>query len=271
MTPQELIREYQGKGCDRLSLEILGAHVLNISRASFLARSREPLAPEDAKCLYQAYVCLSQGTPLQYLVKTAWFWGRAFYVDERVLIPRFDTEVLVNQALKDLSKSASHLDLCCGSGIIPLTLKAERPDICSHASDISADALMVARINAERFGLDVEWRQGDLTEPWQGKQFDLITSNPPYISSSEMAILDQEVRKEPHLALKGGEDGLDFYRRLAEETPPILKEGGILLLEIGWKQGETVARLMEEAAFEDVSIQKDSQGLDRLVRAIISS
>lgn len=270
MTAQDLIGQALAQGGQRMSLEVLGAHVLGISRARFLAQARDPLDPGQEVSLRQAYEALVQGTPLQYLTNTAWFWGRPFYVDDRVLIPRFDTEVLVDHALKGAQAGARVLDLCTGSGVVALTLKAERPDLQLFASDISAQALDVARKNAATYDLDLKVCQGDLFGPWEGLTFDLITANPPYISPQDYQALGPDVLREPRLALEAGPDGLVFYRRIGREAGAHLVPGGLLLLEIGWDQGPALLDILRREGFSEVTLHKDSQGIDRVVRAVFS-
>lgn len=270
MTAQELMGQAQAQGLKRLDLEVLGSHVLGQSRAHFLALARDPLSETDCRALKAAYQALAHGTPLQYLTHRAWFWGRAFYVDERVLIPRFDTEVLVREAL-DLAASGDRLlDLCTGSGIIPITLKAENPSLQLAASDVSPGALEVAAANARDHQVAIDLRQGDLFAPWQGQRFNVITANPPYISRRAYEGLSPQVLAEPKLALVGGDDGLALYRRIVAEAKGHLAEGGRLLVEIGWDQGPAVVALFQAAGFQEVRLEKDDQDLDRLVSGAIS-
>ena len=199
--------------------------------------------------------------PLQYITGEAPFYGRMFFVDRRVLIPRPETEELCAWALENLpaSDSCRVLDLCCGNGCIGLTLAAERPHWDVVLADCSPDALEVAVLNASRLDLSVSFHQGDLTEGLADNSFDCIVSNPPYIPSAECAALQPEVLQEPSLALDGGTDGLDFYRRLAAEWEKHVRPGGLLLLEIGHTQGAAVQGL-----FPGARIVKDMGGLDRV-------
>ena len=213
--------------------------------------------------------------PLQYLTHEQNFCGADIYVDERVLIPRQDTEVLVAAALDlaaMLDGAPALLDLCTGSGCIPIALSRLGDFGSITAADLSADALEVAKMNAEQNGAEIRFVQSDLFEAFRKKaeRFDLITCNPPYIRSGDMAGLQPEVRdNEPSMALDGGEDGLDFYRRLAEEAGQFLNPGGCVCFEIGFDQAADVSALLENAGFQEVRVLKDLAGLDRVVTAYV--
>lgn len=207
------------------------------------------------------------GEPLQYILGSQDFLGLPFLVDERVLIPRPETELLCEMALAEIDKGARMaLDLCCGSGCIGVALAKLRPGARVWASDASAWALDVARENARRLDAEVTFLRGDLLSPAEGLRFDLIVCNPPYIPSGDIAALSREVQKEPTSALDGGADGLDFYRRIAEEAPAYLSGPRVLLLEVGHDQAERVASLCA-AAGARTEITKDYQGIARFVRA----
>ena len=208
--------------------------------------------------------------PLQYITGEAPFFGRVFQVDSRVLIPRPETEALCAWALEALPASGPCrvLDLCCGSGCIGLTLAAERPSLQVTLSDCSPDALDVSAANAARIGLQVSLHRGDLTEGLPQAFFDCIVSNPPYIPSAECGILQPEVLREPSLALDGGVDGLDFYRRIAAESAAVLKPEGILLLELGYGEADAVSGLLASAGFTGITVRKDFGGIDRMMLAV---
>lgn len=207
--------------------------------------------------------------PLQYLLSEAPFCGRFFYVDQRVLIPRPETELLCEWALDDLKKTESPkvLDLCCGSGCIGLTIKAERPDADLVLSDISSDALDVSRINADRLGLSVETRLGDLLDGISSGSFDLIVCNPPYIPSESCGSLQAEVLFEPIAALDGGTDGLSLYRRLIPEAKQTVIPGGTLMLELGQGESGPVSDLLSAAGFSGIEVRQDLNGIDRMILA----
>lgn len=207
--------------------------------------------------------------PLQYLTGEASFLGQVFRVDERVLIPRPETEMLVERAVAALAGRTSPrvLDLCCGSGCIGVSVKLARPDAQVTLTDASEGALSVARENARRLGAQADFRLGDLFAPVEGT-FDAILSNPPYIPAADCLTLQEEVRREPLMALDGGADGLDFYRRIAAEAPSRLTDGGVLLMEIGWDQGESVPALLRQAGFAEVRAHEDFQGILRVVEGV---
>ena len=208
--------------------------------------------------------------PLQYITGEAPFFGRIFQVDSRVLIPRPETEELCSWTMESLPVSGSCrvLDLCCGSGCIGLTLAAERPSLQVTLSDCSKDALDVAAANAARYGLQVSLHCGNLTEGLPSAFFDCVVSNPPYIPSAECSILQPEVLREPSLALDGGRDGMDFYRRIAAESVRILRPEGILLLELGYGEADAVCGLLGSAGYTGITVRKDFSGIDRMILAV---
>lgn len=208
--------------------------------------------------------------PLQYLLGEAPFFRRLFKVDSRVLIPRPETELLCEWALELLKDIPSPrvLDLCCGSGCIGLTVKAERPDALVTMSDVSDDALNVSAVNAVRFSLDVSIVRSDLFDELPASLFDLIISNPPYIPSSECDILQPEVRSEPRLALDGGPDGCSLYRRIIQAAGSFLVPGGRLLMEIGIQEADSVSALLRSHGYKGIRIRRDYSGIERMVMAV---
>lgn len=242
-----------------------------VNRAWFLM-NRQSALPQDVREDYEKLLKL-RGTrvPLQHITGEQEFMGIPFLVNDKVLIPRQDTEILVEEAMKAVKEGARILDVCTGSGCIIISLLKLVPGIRGTACDLSGEALQVAAENARRQEVDVDFRQGDLLEPIEGR-FDVIVSNPPYIPTGEIETLMEEVRLfEPVTALDGREDGLYFYRRLAAESPEYLKAGGWLMVEIGCGQGVQVAELMRKAGFCDVAVQKDLAGLDRVVKGRLPS
>lgn len=207
-----------------------------------------------------------QREPLQYILGTAQFMGVTLRAQPGALIPRNDTETLCEQALARMQGRERVLDLCTGAGALAIAIALRFPGAQVTAADISADALDVARQNIADTGARVTLRQGDLFAAAAGERFDIIVSNPPYITAEEMADLQPEVCREPALALYGGSDGLDFYRRIAREAPDYLSPGGWLLLEIGSAQAEAVSALLAER-FEALAVYPDMQGLPRAVAA----
>jgi len=209
-------------------------------------------------------------TPLQYLTGVQSFLGRDFYVDERVLIPRPETELLAERAIASLRMrpSPAALDMCCGSGCLAVSMALGAPTADVHAADFSEGALAVTKLNTERLHARVALHLGDLfgSIP-EGMRFDVIVSNPPYIPAADCLELQEEVRREPMMALDGGADGYDFYRRIAAEAPRFLKDGGVLLLEVGFDQAQGVMALCREAGFREVMAHEDYQHIDRIVEA----
>ena len=208
-----------------------------------------------------------KGEPLQYIENTAYFMDFEFYVDERVLIPRQDTETLVEFALEKIKnvKEPKILDICTGSGAIAVSLSAYRKDARVIASDISEDALIVSRINAQKTHADVTCIQSDLFDSIPDQKFDLITANPPYLTKDDMNHLQTEVKAEPALALFGGEDGLDLYRRISKGVYDYLNKGGYALFEVGEGQASDVLSIMTSEKTTEKGIIKDLCGIDRVV------
>jgi len=201
--------------------------------------------------------------------------GLDFKVNKSVLIPRSDTEVLVEETI-NLARTTGGvlkiLDLCTGSGAIAISLAKYLPEAEVTAIDISDGALETARFNAELHNLEhrVKFLQGDLFDPVGQDTFSIITSNPPYITTSEMTELPDDVKEEPSLALWGGEDGLDFYKRIVRESSRYLKSPGWLVVEIGWKQGDKVKKLFEDHGFNQCQTIKDWAGNDRVVMGLFN-
>ena len=251
----------------RLDAEYLLAGVLDAPRLLVVASGETPLTDTRAE-QYFALVARRQGRePLQYILGTQPFMGCSFYVDERVLIPRQDTETLCAQALQNAPEPGAALDLCTGSGARAFVIKKAMPALSVSASDISEDALTLARQNAALNGVSVDFRAGDLFAPFEGERFSMIVSNPPYIPTGDLPALQEEVRREPALALDGGEDGLSFYRRIAREAPDHLTQDGVLLLEIGCDQAQAVCGLLREAGFAAPQVVRDTAGRDRVIIA----
>jgi len=211
----------------------------------------------------------ASGEPVQYILGTADFMGLRFRVAEGVLIPRQDTETLVEAALIDLRQRPGRpalLDLCCGSGCVGLSLASLAPHARVTLSDISPEALEVARANQKALGVKAELRQGDLFGAVGRERFDVITANPPYIPSGELPTLQREVRFEPALALDGGADGLDFYRRIAEAAADHLNPGGALFVEVGIRQAPDVRAILKtHLPAAATGTVRDLNGIERVV------
>lgn len=221
---------------------------------------------EEQICLYEdALSRRMQHIPVQHITGKQEFMGLSFHVNEHVLIPRQDTEILVEEVLKNLHDGFSILDMCTGSGCIILSLLHYSNECRGTAVDISENAIEVAKQNAQALQKEVTFIQSDLFENVT-EQFDMIVSNPPYICSDVIPTLMEEVRlHEPMQALDGMEDGLFFYRKIIEESKSHLIRGGMLFFEIGYDQGVSVPELMKAAGYRDVAVVKDYAGLDRVV------
>lgn len=215
--------------------------------------------------------------PLQHITGEQEFMGLCFRVNEHTLIPRQDTEILVEEAMRYMGDGMRILDLCTGSGCILLSLLKYSNECEGIGTDISDKALKTACENADALGLDAAFLEGSLYEPlaaYKSKRtndtlFDIIVSNPPYIESAEIETLMPEVRDfEPRIALDGGSDGLDFYRRIIEEAPVHMRKGAMIFLEIGYDQAAAVSGLLKDRGFSDIEIVKDYSGNDRVALAV---
>ena len=275
----------------KIDAELLYCHMRNIDKAKMFMEWPVVLEEELCDRYFDLLDIRAEGTPLQYMLGIQEFMGLNFEVNESVLIPRQDTEVLVEEAIAIITggknekyqrttdmvveprKSWKVLDMCTGSGAIAVSVAKLCTNAEVTASDISSAAVAVAKKNAARHGLakKVEVVEGDLFSPLKkrfGKpKFDMIISNPPYIRSSVIPTLQKEVKDfEPMSALDGGVDGLDFYRRIISEAPEFLKKGGVLMLEIGHDQAEDVAKLIDGAGpYQDIGVMKDLAGNYRVL------
>lgn len=239
---------------------------LEANRTYLLLHGTEPVS-ESQEVLYREWIMKrSIHYPLQYILGEQPFMEFTFYVNEHVLIPRQDTEVLVEEALKVVTSDMKVLDMCCGSGCIGLSIcKMAGADVT--LADISKEALKVTSINSEKLEVDVTIWESDLFSNISGT-YDMIISNPPYIRSDVIPTLMEEVKNhEPMLALDGKEDGLYFYRRIADEARKYLNDEGYLYFEIGYDQGEDLREILVGLQYKDIQVIKDLAGLDRVVKA----
>jgi len=272
MTIQDAIRqgtrllEAAGVPEPRLDAEYLLAGVLQQPRLSVCLNKMEPLADGHWDAFQKLLDRRQTREPLQYILGETPFYGRSFKCDRRALIPRPETELLCELAIAAMPANARVLDLCCGTGAIGITLSLERPGSQVTLTDLSPEALSLAEENARRLGARCAFCRGDLFDAVDGERYHLIVSNPPYIPAAVCEELQAEVMKEPLMALDGGADGLDFYRRIADEAPRHLLPGGRLMLEIGYDQGEAVPALLEKS-FAQVQLHHDLNHLPRMVTA----
>jgi release factor glutamine methyltransferase len=262
----------RGLGTPRLDAQLLLAEVLHQDRVHLYTHFDQPLGPDEL-AQYRALIQRRLGgEPVAYLVGKKEFRSLVLDVDARVLVPRPDTETLVDVALALLPSDGSApriVDVGTGSGAVALALKKERPDAELYAVERSPDAAAVARKNAERLALGVDVLEGDLLAPVAGlAPFTLIVSNPPYIPSGDIAQLAPEVRKEPLAALDGGRDGLEVIRRLVKDAPPLLSPSGALALEVGAGQAPAVIAIFAaDGRYAPAAATPDLAGIERVVAA----
>jgi release factor glutamine methyltransferase len=262
----------RGSSSPRLDVELLLGLVLKLDRVQLIVDADRPLSKDELAAYRALHRRRRAGEPVAYLRGVREFYGRNFRVDARVLVPRPETEILVETALRRtraLSLSARVLDLCTGSGCVAITLARERPTTRVVAVDLSEGALVVARENATRLGVthQIALLRSDLYAALDpGARFDLITANPPYISELEIPSLPPDVRDfEPRLALAGGEDGLAVVRRVVLGARSFLAPGGVLALEVGAGQAPEVQALFEQGGFTAIERQRDYAGHERVV------
>lgn len=298
----EAKRRLEESGIEEASLDawLLLEHVTGISRASYYADPDREMSPDEWRRYSELVGRRAERVPLQHITGTQEFMGLVFEVNEHVLIPRQDTEILVEQALAFIgsgkvpaaeNSQTRILDMCTGSGCILLSVMhwaesyrqkalrragdtdrgGEKQDIIIEGTgaDISPKALAVAEKNARRLGISAGFVESDLFGAVRGK-YGMILSNPPYIRSDEIKDLQEEVKlHDPVIALDGREDGLYYYRRIVRESRSYLEEGGALLFEIGCDQAEAVSGLMSGAGFSEITVKKDLAGLDRVVSGVL--
>ncbi len=250
-------------------MELLEA-LTGITRTQYLVGKDSDMPAKKAEALFRAVARRAGHEPLQHILGYAYFYGRKYTVSNDVLVPRFDTECVVEYALQRMPQAAKVLDMCTGSGCIGITVALEKKGTAVTAADVSDAALKIARKNAADLQADVKFIHSDLFEKIEKDTlYDIIISNPPYIPTPVIETLSEEVRAyEPRLALDGKTDGLYFYDRIIREGRAFLKEGGRFVFEIGSDQAGRVTELLEKAGFKRVECQKDLAGLDRIVSGV---
>jgi release factor glutamine methyltransferase len=246
----------------RREVEELLAHVLQLPRIELYMQFDRPLIEAELSQMREAVKRRAEGEPSQYIAGSVEFLDCRIQVNRNVLIPRPETEILVDRIVKELPVTPVEIwDVCTGSGCIGIALKKKRPDCKVVSSDISPEALAIAKENAVHNLVDVEFLQGDLLKPFQGRKADIVICNPPYVTEQEYASLDKEVRDwEPRQALVGG---LVFYQRLAQELPFYLQAAGKVYLEIGAKMGEQVKNLFNVPLWKTQQLAQDWSSHDR--------
>ena len=263
------------EGIEEFSLDAwyLLEYVTGVSKAMYFAEPERAVSEENADRYIDCIRRRAAHIPLQHITGEQEFMGYPFCVNEHVLIPRQDTEILVEEAIQIMRPKMKILDMCTGSGCIVLSIlkmckeKYYMTDLQGVGADVSEEALKVARENSRRLGVPVTWIQSDLfAKIPEEEKYDVIVSNPPYIETAVIDTLQEEVRlHDPYIALDGKEDGLYFYRRIISEADKYLKPQGKLMFEIGCDQAEAVEELMKNAGYEQITVKKDLAGLDRVV------
>lgn len=251
----------------RVAEEII-AHSLSLKRLDLYLQFDRLLLEEELEKMRCLLKRTAQGEPIEYIVGALSFYGVHLKVTPAALIPRPETELLVEMACKELGKKSlegkSAWDVCTGSGCIGIALKKKYPQLLLSLADVSSKALELARENALANGVDVEFLEGDLLEPFAARKADFVFCNPPYVSEEEYSSLDAAVRCfEPKLALVGGTDGLSFYRRLKKSLVDYLNPGAKMFFEIGANQGASLLELFSEGPWKNVRVERDWAGHDR--------
>lgn len=246
---------------DKTEVNILFCEALDISRAELLTKTE--ISNCEKKKVDHAVKKRLAGEPIQKIFKRAYFYGYTFFVNKNVLCPRPETELLVEECLKFAKHGDKILDLCTGSGCIAISIK-KNIDAEVFASDVSEKALYVAKKNAKNLGAEIKFVKSDMFENLRQK-FDIIVSNPPYIPTKEIEDLDVEVKNfDPKISLDGGEDGLEFYKQIANGAKHLLNKNGKILLEIGIKQAKNVQKMLKNAGFS-VYVKKDYNNIERII------
>lgn len=256
--------------CPKLKARLLMQFTLNKPRQYVIVNDMEELNEKERIKYFDAISKIRKGIPLEHITHQKEFMKLNFFVDENVLIPRQDTEILVEETIKIAQKTNAKkiLDLCTGSGAIAVSLAKYLPQTDITAIDISNEALKIAKKNAinNKVENQITFVSSNMFTNLNEEKFDIIVSNPPYIKRNVIEILDKEVKREPYIALNGGEDGLDFYRKIVKESYQYLKYGGYLCLEIGFDQKIDVIGLIEnEEKFENTYSKKDLYDNDRII------
>lgn len=252
----------------KLKARLLLQYVLDRPRQYIIVYDNKEIDKQQQWQYFVNIEKLTKGIPLQHITHRQEFMKMDFFVDENVLIPRPDTEILVEEVIKIAQKynSPRILDLCTGSGAIAISLKKFVPNADITAVDISEKALEIAQKNAKKLETKINFLKSDLFDKLDNKKFDIIVSNPPYIMKDEIKKLSEEVQKEPKIALDGGEDGLDFYRIITEQAINYLKTGSFLCFEIGYNQKNDVIKIIEdEQNYKNTYCKKDLYGNDRII------
>lgn len=252
----------------KLKARLLLQYILKKSRQYLIVYDNEEVGKKEQLEYFVNIDKMTKGVPLQHITHTQEFMKMDFYVDENVLIPRPDTEILVEEVIKIAQKMYNPriLDLCTGSGAIAISIAKNMPNAEVYAGDISEKALKVAENNADRLEANVKFIKSDLFKDFKNMKFDIIVSNPPYIKKDDIQFLSNEVKKEPQIALDGGYDGLDFYRKISKQAIEYLKFGSYLCFEIGFDQKIDVIEIIDrQGQYTGTYCKKDLYGNDRII------
>ena len=251
-----------------LKAKMLLSEILEMKKEYLLIHEEEIMDVPDINTFFEKIDRLVNNEPIQYILNRQDFMGLNLYVDNNVLIPQPDTEILVEEVIeiaKDREEGLKILDMCTGSGAIAISLARYIKESKVYATDISEAALEIAKDNALKNITDITFVKSDVFDKVEEKEFDIIVSNPPYIESDVIKTLSKEVQNEPHIALDGGTDGLYFYRKISKEAISYLKDGGYIAFEIGYNQREQVEKLLRENGYKNIYSKKDLGGNDRVV------
>lgn len=252
-------------------IDILLCHHLSIARGRLYLKLEEPVSSSLAANMSDSLGQIAMGVPVQYVMGSCWFYGLEIKVGPGVFIPRSDTEILAQACIKAIPKDGCFADICSGSGCISAAIASERPDVRGYALELSRKAIPyteenlkeLTNVSVKRFDALDESDYEDLVTA-NGKQFDLVVSNPPYIPTDDIASLDANVLSEPETALDGGEDGLRFYREITKNLPVILSPEGVICYEVGIGQAQDVSEILKASGFS-VAVLRDNHGIDRVV------
>jgi len=272
-TLRDAVSALASSSSPRLDAEVLVMHVTGLTRTQLVTRASEPLAREQQERIEKLLTRRARGEPVAYVTGRREFWSMELLVTPDVLIPRPETELLVEQALARIPPHApwTVADLGTGSGAIALAIAQERPHCQIIATDASPAALAVASANADRLGLrNIEFRPGEWLAPLASQLMDIIVSNPPYVAEQDPHVANGDLRFEPRSALVAGRDGLDAIRQIATESPAHLRPGGWLILEHGFDQAIAVAGNLEKCGYREIRCYRDLAGLDRTTAGTIS-
>lgn len=250
-----------------LKLRLLISKIIDKPKEFLITHNEEEITKIQGNKILEGIEKLANNIPIQYIINEQEFMGIKFFVDENVLIPQPDTEILVEQVIKNCKDANKKiLDLCTGSGCIAISLKKYIPQVKIFASDISSKALEIAKKNAKQNNTEINFIESDLFQNINNEKFDIIASNPPYIKQDVIKSLDKEVQNEPNIALNGGKDGLDFYRKIIKESYEYLANDGKLYLEIGYDQKEDLIDLYnKDGRYKNINCIKDLANNDRVI------